>query len=364
MNIVLAVLALGSIAAVEARTCRVRTTADSGANSLRDCLERANGADVDKFLIVFARNLAGQTIENDSGDDYPQVTGENELIIRGPRGGITIEALVPSAQDDTRLPVVFWTGANTDLSISHVTVAGGFECVRMSETLDTNEPGDTEDVNLTLEDFHCSQASGSGLFVNENIGFFHFDSSSFTNCGGNGININTAFTGDVEEDAYEISFTNVKCNDNTRWGTFIDLLSAPAGGTVTVSRYEGNNNGVYGMELYDNGEGRMDVPYVQFSTFNNNREGLEFINADVHLIRACEMNDNTQYGLGLEQSHLGELKRSVITGNGEYGIDLEALASVESIESTKISGNADGVIKCGPEPSTARSSRSDVSPSN
>merc|ERR1712166_567434 len=354
----LTLLALATVlGSVEARSrCVVRNTDDSGEGSLRRCLEKANeSGPQEQYTIAVSREITGErVINNPSGADYPQVTEPSFLKFVG--RGITIEALVPTPEG--RLPTIFWTGANVSLEVDDCTVIGGFECIRMSETIGGNDPGDTIDVNLTVEGVQCSRSSGSGLFVNENIGAIHIRRSSFDNNGQSGIQINPAAPGDVEEDEYEISLTRVECSNNSNgWGTFIDILSAPVGGTLTVSKYIGNNNGEYGLEAFDNGEGRLFVPSVKLSTFNNNNEGIEFVNADVELIAGCEINGNTEYGLGLEQSSLVAIKRSIIENNGEFGIDLAVTATVESIDNTKISGNGFGIIKCGPDES-GRSTRS------
>jgi len=338
--------------------CVVKNHNIEGEGSLAHCLERADRSTAESYTIKISNSLAGETLVN-PGVDFSEVRGPGTLVVRGPtRGTFNIDATV-EVPGENRLPVVFFTGPSVNLDISGFTVKGGFECIRMAFDI-TFGGGTSADVDLTVRDFHCSKTSGSGIFIDENIGTIDIRSSSFNDCASSGINIEPQ---EAELSSYHITLKNVEASGNELWGAVFEVDSSPAGGTLDVVKFVGNNNKLkYGLEAIDFGEGRLEVKKVLRSTFNDNREGCEFINADVDLIKLCKFNGNFKYGLGLEQSHLKVIQGSELKNNGEYAFDTEALASIEELDLNVISGNALGTFQCeapGGKRSGARAERGD-----
>jgi len=342
-----------------ARTCTVRNTIDDAESpppgSLRFCLERAAESDVDTFLIRFKRSLAGETIFVEPAN-MPLVEAPGELIVRGLRGNQPTISALEFVDGGSFLPLLFATGPGVDLEISRLTVQGGIECVRQSSFDD--EGRGTAPSSLTLTNFHCSDSSGSCVFINGyGAGSYHFRDSSFNNCGFDGI---TLEPGPAPSGSYEFSLTRVEADGSERTGFYLRGEGPIGFGEVNGCEFSGN--GEYGFEAGDNTT--LAIPTVRKSAFDNNNEGFEVINGNVDTISFCEFNNNIEYGVGLENARLHLLENSRIVDSGTYGLDLEADASVGEIERTTIKGSGLGVIRCGDNAEMIRSasrSRSDDS---
>jgi len=316
--------------------CLVRSTADAGEGTLRNCLDRAAASTVTVFTIQFAPSLAGQSITALS--TYPQVNTVGQLVVRG-IPGLTITA------EASRTSEIFHTGPGVSVDYSLLNVVGGQECFRLSDGIVEG----TRDISVVINGVTCTGTFGSGLFNRYPTSSMTIVNSQFTGCGTDGVLLD-ADIGPTGPYAYK--FDRVITNGNGNTGVGLFNRASSNGGTLFIKNTEMNNNANYGFEGSDNNFLRATL--VARSTFNGNNEGFEIKNGAVDRIKACEFNGNVEYGIGLNNAALTTIQNSLVDDNGSWGIDLTPEANVQNILRTKIKNNANGVVRCGQELSEAR----------
>lgn len=327
--------------------CMVRSAADSGSNTLRQCITQANAVG-GNVLIDFAIGMKGKTI--DILSPLP--------VLANPISAVTMRGAI--VDERRHRPTISGAGAgsgvglefleNVSLKMINMNIAGFETGMAM---LGTGPPGPPSVVTLMMTgcavtgsftdgvvlidvvearllnvnmDGNGVGQNGNGLLVefetmdNRKTFAYTASDSSFSNNGDDGIDMDFNNDPPTSEQYFgTLVLRNCRANGNRESG--VDVINTE----MTITGCEFKNNVESGFEA-----GNCEFSRIASSYFLDNAEDGLYMHdsTETKIISSCALDGNGAHGVHMVDSEVRKIVKTSMSGNDGNGIDMSDLSRV------------------------------------